>query len=62
MSESKKLTLTEIMARPMPEINEETQAEIDALESLFPQDAPEEHKPNESRLSKEISAWIQGNS
>lgn len=31
----KKLTLTEIMARPLPEITPEKQAELDELEAFF---------------------------
>ncbi|YAG17053.1 hypothetical protein NSTC745_06438 [Nostoc sp. DSM 114161] len=37
MTDKQKLTLSEIMARPMPPIDAETQQELDALESLFPE-------------------------
>ncbi|MBH8566764.1 hypothetical protein I8748_32210 [Nostoc sp. CENA67] len=63
MSDIKKLTLSEIMARPMPEIDEEAQAELDALDILFPEKSPEPWYPApETTLSREIAAWLEENS
>ncbi len=65
MSEKRKLTLSEIMARPLPEPDAETEAELAMLEELF---SPETHRSTsepdpetEARTNQPKKEWTTPN-